>query len=256
MDKIKKMGCVLVSLFLLTCIPVFAEDEATQEHEVFINSNALNSTISIETEGTIVSGPGNKVYTNVPVDSTFDVVVDPAEGSELMALTLKQSTEDGAIETIEPIEQQDNVYTFQASGKVTGEAYFGDPVEESVEEAKTAAEISATNKITTEEERKAQVIEMPAEAEKKESVNVEENPVAVEENSAENTSKITADNVASEPILTADNVASVSKDVPVAETSVTPDTGIEEINFAPLFLCMMILAGIVLTVRKKEIEEK
>ena len=48
--------------------------------EVFVDSNALNSTISIELNDEIVSGPGNKVLAVIPAGCKTSVVSETAQG--------------------------------------------------------------------------------------------------------------------------------------------------------------------------------
>ena len=202
MHKIRGLAVVmLTALAVLAYSPAFAEETADST-EVFINSNALNSTVTIESEGETVSGPGNKVLANLEDGSTFDVTLSPAEGSEVMAFTMKANNlETGEVTDLAPVDQEGNTYSYQLpeSGKykVTGETYFGDPATESTADAAAEAENSAMDKIAADQpaDEGAAETQIAAQGETSDEVQSTETPdtAAADETSAQNAAQDATD---------------------------------------------------------------
>lgn len=191
--------------------------------EVFVDSNALNSTISIELNDEIVSGPGNKVLAVIPAGANFRVITEPAEGSERMAVNMMVKTKDGAVASIEPLSDEGNVQDYQmpenAEG-ISGAVFFGNSEENTSDEARNFTVSTASDNIN-----------------KQTIVNSEEKL----ESAAG--SLQTADNVMGEQAGEAQPE--------ISEVSEAPSTGVEDhIDFIPLFLCTLMIAGVTLWSRR------
>ncbi|WP_195539502.1 hypothetical protein [Eubacterium maltosivorans] len=187
--------------------------------EVFVDSNALNSTISIELDGEIVSGPGNKVLAVIPAGACFRVITEPAEGSERMAVNMMVKTKDGTVAPIEPLNDEDNAQDYQmpenAEG-VSGAVFFGNSEENTSDEAQSFTASAASDNVN-----------------KQTIVNSEEKL-----ETAADTAQ-TADNAMGEQTGEAQPE--------ISEISEAPSTGIEDhIDFIPLFLCTLMIAGVTL----------
>lgn len=187
--------------------------------EVFVDSNALNSTISIELDGEIVSGPGNKVLAVIPAGARFRVITEPAEGSERMAVNMMVKTKDGTVAPIEPLNDEDNAQDYQmpenAEG-VSGAVFFGNSEENTSDEAQSFTASAASDNVN-----------------KQTIVNSEEKL-----ETAADTAQ-TADNAMGEQTGEAQPE--------ISEISEAPSTGIEDhIDFIPLFLCTLMIAGVTL----------
>lgn len=205
------------------------EDEAATPEipenlvEVFVDSNALNSTISIELNDEIVSGPGNKVLAVIPAGAHFRVITEPAEGSERMAVNMMVKTKDGTVASVEPLSEEDNAQDYQmpenAEG-ISGAVFFGNREENTSDEAKSFTVSTASDNIN-----------------KQTIVNSEEKLETVANNAQ------TADNAMVEQAGEAQPE--------VSEISEAPSTGIEDhIDFIPLFLCTLMIAGVILWSRR------
>lgn len=205
------------------------EDEAAAPEipenlaEVFVDSNALNSTISIELNDEIVSGPGNKVLAVIPAGAHFRVITEPAEGSERMAVNMMVKTKDGTVASVEPLSEEDNAQDYQmpenAEG-ISGAVFFGNSEENTSDEAKSFTVSTALDNIN-----------------KQTIVNSEEKLETVADNAQ------TADNAMVEQAGEAQPE--------VSEISEAPSTGIEDhIDFIPLFLCTLMIAGVILWSRR------
>lgn len=148
-------------LLMVLSQPAFAEETAktdsedqVQSSEIFINSNALNSMVTLKNEDEIVSGPGNKVLANLKDGSSFEVILEPAEGSEVLAFVMKlQNIETGEVSDLIPLEEnyEHKIYQLPESGKYRafGEVYFGDPAAVSLEEALSEVEANAAARMQT-----------------------------------------------------------------------------------------------------------
>ncbi|MDO4289366.1 MAG: LPXTG cell wall anchor domain-containing protein [Eubacterium sp.] len=257
MDKIKGLCLLIVTaLCILAYSPAFAEETDEGNTEVFINSNALNSTVTIVSDGEAVSGPGNKVLANLEDGSSFDVELAPAEGSEVMAFTMKiNDLETGEVRDLEPVSQDGNTYSYEVpaegSGRyrITGETYFGDPAEESEEEAKTSAESSAMDKITADQAQEgAEVSEAPEasqESDASESADGAENAeafAAADDTQSEDEGAVADDEAAAVPEEDTQNAAAA-----VSEAGENPKTGAADTDAAvALSLLGLLGAGVVL----------
>ncbi|WP_195269409.1 hypothetical protein [Eubacterium sp. 1001713B170207_170306_E7] len=191
--------------------------------EVFVDSNALNSTISIELEDEIVSGPGNKVLAVIPAGARFRMITEPAEGSELMSVNMMVKTKDGAVTAIEPLGNEGNAQDYQmpenAEG-ISGAVFFGNSEENTSDEAQSFTTSTASD-------------------------NINKQTIVNSEEKLESAAGIveTADNAAGEQ--------SPEEQPEISETSEAPSTGIEDtIDLIPLFLCTLMIAGVTLWSRK------
>lgn len=191
--------------------------------EIFVDSNALNSTIRIEMDGEVISGPGNKVLAVVPAGARFRMVTEPAEGSERMAVNMMVKSKDGTIAAIEPLNVEGNVQDYQmpenAEG-ISGAVFFGNSEENTGDEAQSFTVSTAADNIN-----------------KQTIVNSEEK-LEVAAGNAE-----TVDNAMGEQTGEAQPE--------VSEISEAPSTGIaDHIDFIPLFLCTLMIAGVTLWSRR------
>lgn len=164
---IKKASIILFALLCLAAAPVWAEENTTVE--VFIDSNALNSTVTLVSDGSIVSGPGNKVLSNLPAGSTFEVVTDAAEGSTVLADSIKVQYNDGTSGDLAPIAEDGDTVTYQLPDNavaVAGAVYFGNLEENTLEEAQafTESDVQESLGAVTSSEAAAEA-EVAAEAE-------------------------------------------------------------------------------------------
>lgn len=191
--------------------------------EVFVDSNALNSKISIEVNDEVVSGPGNKVLAVVPTGSTFKVVTKPAEGSETMAVEMKMRDVSGQVISIAPESTENNVQSYQvpqnAEG-VSGAVFFGNTADNNQEEARNfvaqATEESAEKLTIVDSEKKL--------------LEEEQNDVA----SSAQKSPTTDEN----PV--------------VSEASEIPETGMEDdLDLMSIYLTAILIASVTLWSRKK-----
>ncbi len=196
--------------------------------EVFVDSNALNSTISIELDDEIVSGPGNKVLAVIPAGAHFRVITEPAEGSERMAVNMMVKTKDGTVAPIEPLSDEGNAQDYQmpenAEG-ISGAVFFGNSEENTSDEAQSFTASTASDSIS-----KQTIVDSEEKLE----------AVADDAQTADNTTDAQADD------------GQISEAQPeIAEVSEAPSTGIEDhIDFIPLFLCTLMIAGVTLWSRK------
>lgn len=141
--SIKKIIGLLACVLLIGIAPIHAAEgssDATKPVEVFMNSNALNSTVTLMVNDEVVSGPGNRVLANLEAGESFQVETSAAEGSEVMRYVIQVRYNDGIVSDLAPTAEDGNIYTYQIpenAQNIAGAVYFGDPLSEDITVADT-----------------------------------------------------------------------------------------------------------------------